>query len=127
MNGEAAIIVRVLKQLNAAVGYHELGMSDDALACLDRLRRLGNIGVFRPAEEILRAEFLTSRQDYGGAAVALENAARMFPSPQNYGLWLALSVCYWQAGEFAQAINSLACARGVKPAESSHKSATPGS
>ena len=36
----------VLKRLKAAVGYHELGMTQHALRCLDSLASLGEIGPF---------------------------------------------------------------------------------
>jgi hypothetical protein len=37
------MIVRVLKRLKAAIGYHELGMTQHALRCLDSLDLLGKI------------------------------------------------------------------------------------
>ena len=41
MGIQTSKIVRVLKRLKAAVGYHELGMTQHALRCLDSLVSLG--------------------------------------------------------------------------------------
>ena len=46
MDSNAGMIVRVTKRLKAAVGYHELGMRQHALRCLDSLDLLGEIGPF---------------------------------------------------------------------------------
>jgi hypothetical protein len=112
---EGGKVVRIVKRLRAAAGYHELGMNQHAMASLDALQPLGDIGPFRLVEEILRGEFLKAEKDYGGAAVALEAAARMLPPPENQALWLALSACYREAGDDPRADNSLACARGATP------------
>ena len=46
MESNTGMIVRVLKRLKAAVGYHELGMTQYAVQCLDSLDLLGEIGPF---------------------------------------------------------------------------------
>ena len=46
MESNASKILRLLKRLKAAVGYHELGMTQHALRCLDSLASLGEIGHF---------------------------------------------------------------------------------
>jgi len=108
-------MARVTKRLRAAVGYYELGMSRHAVQCLDSVLQLGEIGPFRVAEEILRAQFLKSEADYGAAAKALENAARMTPTRDNQALWAAVSACYRDAGDIGRAVNSMAYARGAVP------------
>jgi len=92
---------------------------------LDTVLRIGDIGPFRLAEAILRAEFLKSQVDYGAAAKALENAARMLPSPENQALWLALSTCYREAGDVGRAVDCMAYARGAVPPKAGHKPAEP--
>ena len=44
MEANAIKTVRVLKRLKAAVGYHELGMKQHALQCLDGLCRWARSG-----------------------------------------------------------------------------------
>jgi hypothetical protein len=110
-------VVRAMRRLRAAAGYHELGMAKQAMACLDSVVELGEIGPFRLAVEVLRAEMLKSSGDFSGAAKALENAARVVPAPQNQGLWLALSACCREAGDDCRAVNSLGYARGARPPE----------
>jgi len=63
MESTAGMIVRVLKRLKTAVGYHELGMTLQALRCLDSLASPGKIGPFRPVQAVLRDEFLSNRDD----------------------------------------------------------------
>jgi tetratricopeptide (TPR) repeat protein len=114
---EAATVVRVIKRLKAAAGYYELGMTGHALERLDSLGELEPIGPFALAAEIMRAEFLKAQADYGGAAAALESAACTLPGPQSQALRLALSACYFQAGDVDRAVNNLGYARGAKPPE----------
>ena len=122
MNAYQALVVRVIKRLKTAVGYYELGMVQDALASLDSLKELGDIGSFVLAEEMLRAEILKTEHRYEAAAQALESAARLLPAPFNQALWVALSECYRQAGNSQGAVNSMGCARGAKLPEPPHNS-----
>ena len=64
MESNAGMIMRVLKRLRAAVGYHELGMTQHALRCLDSLVSLGKIGPFGLVQEVLRAEITRNREDH---------------------------------------------------------------
>ena len=52
MESNAGMIVRVLKRLKAAVGYHELGMTRHALRCLDSLPRTRQDWTFWPGRRI---------------------------------------------------------------------------
>jgi tetratricopeptide (TPR) repeat protein len=115
MELKPAQLIRITKRLNHAIGYFELGMMTQALQCLDRLDELGELGPFKLAAEMMRAEVLRVQEHYEAAAVSLETAARMLPAAQGQPVWLALSMCYAQAGDTERAINSMGCARGAKP------------
>ena len=91
---ESGTAVRVMKRLQAAVGYHELGMTQHALQCLTSLWELGDIGPFRAAQRILRTAILGGSDGYSGIAKALEDAANTLPPPQRQALWQALHGCY---------------------------------
>jgi tetratricopeptide (TPR) repeat protein len=119
MDLENAKVVRITKRLRFAIGYYELGMYQQTIACLDHLDELGELGPFKLAAEMVRAEALKAQNQYQSAAVALETAVRMLPAPHDQSVWLALSMCYQQAGDTERAINSLGCARGAKPSEAS--------
>jgi tetratricopeptide (TPR) repeat protein len=119
MELENTKVVRITKRLRSAIGYYELGMFQQAIASLDHLDELGELGPFKLAAEMVRAEALKAQKQYSGAAVALETAARMLPAPHDQSVWLALSMCYRQAGDTERAINSMGCARGAKPLEAS--------
>jgi len=111
MKFDRAQAVRIGKRLNEASGYLELGMAQHALDCLEGL---GNLGPFEAPVEMLRGEALRIQQHYEAAAHLLERAARKFPRPHDRRAWMALSLCYRQAGDTDRAIQSLACARGAR-------------
>ena len=79
MDSNEAMIVRVLKRLRAAVGYHELGMTRHALLCLDSLASLEKIGPFALVADVLRGEFVWHQENHFSAAKALETVACMMP------------------------------------------------
>lgn len=110
-----AKIVRITKRLNHAIGYYELGMAQQAIECIDKLEALGDLGPFRAAAELIRAEALKLANRFDDAATSLEAAAKSLPGPAGQSVWLALSYCYSQAGDATRAVNSLGCARGAKP------------
>ncbi|MBN2474353.1 MAG: hypothetical protein JXB62_07080 [Pirellulales bacterium] len=103
-------MVRTVRCLSEATGYLELGLTQQAIACLDRI---GNPGHFSAMAEMLRAEALRREQRYEDAALCFENAARMLPAPANKPIWLALSAYHRQTGNTIQAIETLAFARGA--------------
>jgi hypothetical protein len=115
MDSNAGIIVRVLKRLRAAVGYHELGMTQHALRCLDGLVSLEKIGPFGLVVDILRHEFVKSQENNVSAAKALETVACMLPMPARNAIQATLAVCDGETPESARAANLMAGARGVKP------------
>jgi len=105
-------LVRVAKRLQEASGYVELGMPQHALDCLVGL---GELGPFEAEVELVRGEAYRAQHRYDDAAVALKAAAKRFPSPFDKSAWLALGLCYFQAGNKAKAAQMLARARGVGP------------
>ena len=86
MKPNADMIVRVLKRLKAAIGYHELGMTQHALRCLDSLTELGKIGPFGLVAEVLRGEILKGQEKHLSAAKALEIVACMLPTPARHAI-----------------------------------------
>ncbi len=116
---EPGVIVnlRVLKRLKAAVGYHELGMTQHALQCIDSLATLGNIGSFGMAAEVLRDEFVKHRENDVSAANALKMLATMLPSAERRAIRMTLAACYGKPAEKRRAaeVRSQELA-GVSPA-----------
>jgi hypothetical protein len=113
-------LVRVTTRVRHAVGYFELGMVEHAVACLDSVDQLGDVGAFRLVVDMLRAEMSHRPESCDHAAQTLEKLASQLPREYSQALWLALSMCYRQAGDEKRAVSSLACARGAKlhlPAE----------
>jgi hypothetical protein len=116
MESNAIMIVRVLKRLKAALGYHELGMTQHALRCLDSLESLGKIGPFGLVEEVLRGEFSTNRENHVPAAKALDVAACMLPTQVREAIEMTLTAYYGQVNDTGRVANSVTGARGAKPA-----------
>jgi tetratricopeptide (TPR) repeat protein len=113
MSIDARQLTRVAKRVVEATGYLELDMAQQAL---DRLNELDDLGPFEAEVELLRGEALRLQQRFEDAAVALQKAARRFPTPFRKPALLALSLCYKQAGDQDRAMQSLAMARGALPA-----------
>ena len=113
METNTSMILRVLKRLKTAVGYHELGMTQHALRSLDSLASLGRIGPFALVAEVLRGEFLGNRENQ--IAKALETVACMLPTPARNAIEMTLAACYGQVNGVGRAANSVARARGAKP------------
>ena len=105
-------VVRTVKRLSEAIGYLELGMTPQALACLEGL---DEPGPFTAIAEMLRGEAARREHRFDEAARSFEAAARMLPAPDNKSIWLALSTFHRQAGNTDLAIESLAYARGARP------------
>ena len=105
-------IIRVVKRLSAAVGYLELGMTQQALACLDDL---DDLGPFKAVAEMLRGEAARRERRFDDAARCFETAARMSPGPDSKAVWMVLSNFHRQAGNTDLAIEALAHARGARP------------
>jgi len=115
MESNAGTIVRVLKRLKAAVGYHELGMTQHALRCLDSLGSLGKIGPFGLVQKVLSDEFNGNQENHISAANALEMVACMLPTPARRAIRMTLAACYGQGNDLGHAANSVARARSAKP------------
>jgi hypothetical protein len=114
MKSNASTIVRVLTRLQAAVGYHELGMTQHALVCLDGLASLGKIGPFGLVQEVLRGEFIRNRENHVSAAKALEMVACMLPTPARHAIGMTLAACYGQVDDAGRPAMPAARARGAK-------------
>jgi hypothetical protein len=104
--------VRVLKRLKAAIGYHELGMTQHALRCLDSLSSLGKIGAFGLVVEVLRDEFTSGRNV--SAEKALDMVACMLPAPARRAIRMTLATCYGTEASRSFA-NDRAASRGAVP------------
>jgi hypothetical protein len=113
MEPNAIKTVRVLKRLKAAVGYHELGMTQHALRCLDGLAPLGQIGPFGLVADVLRDEFSNVR--HMSAEKALDMVACMLPTHARRAVQLTLAVCYGSEDNRRSA-NDRAVFRGAAPA-----------
>jgi len=114
MESNTGMIVRVLKRLKAAVGYHELGMTQHALRCLDSLDLLGKIGPFGVVQDVMRDVFSTNPENRVSAANALEVVACMLSTPARHAIELTLAYCYGQGNDVGRTANDSACARGAK-------------
>jgi hypothetical protein len=99
MESNAGMIVRVLKRLKAAVGYHELGMTQAALRCLDGLASLGKIGPFGLVQEVLRGEFVKDCENRVSATKALEIVAFMLPMPARHAITMTLAAVSVHSGD----------------------------
>jgi hypothetical protein len=86
--------LRVLKRLRAAVGYSELGMTQQALRCLDIIESFGNIAPFGIVVDILRCEFVKNVENDVSAANALRVVASMLSTSERRAIRMTLAVCY---------------------------------
>ena len=107
-------VLRITKRLKAAIGYFELGMLSHAMACLDSLQTVGQIGPFAAAVEVIRAAATNKEAASVDLPASLEAAARTLSGPPSKALWLVISTCYLQAGDEQRASDIMACARGAK-------------
>lgn len=105
-------VVRAVKRLSQAIGYLELGMTQQALACLEGI---DDPGPFTAVAEMLRGEAARREDRLDDAARSFEAAARMMPGPDSKSIWLALSTFHRQVGNTDLAIATLAHARGARP------------
>jgi tetratricopeptide (TPR) repeat protein len=110
MDTNDATTVRAVKRLSEAIGYLELGMTRQAVACLDHVEAGSPVS---PLAEVLRGEVARREHRLDDATRYLETAAQMLPKPASKSIWLALSVFQRQLGDTELAINSLGRARGA--------------
>ncbi len=104
--------IRVSKRLTQAGGYLELGMSQQALDCLENL---GTLGPFEAEVELLRGEAFRRQRRFREAATSFKAAAEKAASPRDRETYLAMSICYRQTGNVLEALQMLARARGAAP------------
>jgi len=112
MRADIAQFIRVSKRLTQAGGYLELGMEQHALDCLDNL---GPLGPFAAEVAVLRGEAFRRQHRFQEAANSFKAAASQMSSPQDRQAYLAMSICYHQAGNVHKAVQMLARARGAAP------------
>ncbi len=113
MNPIAIMIVRVLKRLRTAVGYHELGMTEHALRSLDSLKSLATIEPFGIVAVILRYEFVKERGNFLSIAAALESAAAQLPTPERRAIKLTLAVCFGSTSDASRSATSVSFSEGT--------------
>ena len=113
MDQKSIMTVRVLKRLKAAVGYHELGMTQQAVSCLERVESLGKIEAFGMVVDILRGEFVKNRENDLSAANALEIVAAMLPKPERRAIRMTLAACYGKTDDHVGGGNRAAVDRRV--------------
>ena len=110
MRTDITQFIRVSKRLTQAVGFLELDMPHKAIESLENLDPLGP---FEAEAELLRGEAFRRQRRFREAAKSFKVAARKSLSPQDREAYLAMSVCYHQAGNPVQALKMLARARGA--------------
>lgn len=81
----------VVRHLNAADGYLELGMPAHALTELEAIR---DAGPLRPAVEFMTGLALKDQHRYEDAIEVLHRAATNIPVPHNKDAWRTLGECY---------------------------------
>ena len=111
MRADIAQMIRVSKRLTQAGGYLELDMAEQASECLGDL---GPLGPFEAEVELLRGEAFRRQHRFQEAAHSFQVAARSFSTRGTPETYLAMSMCYRQAGNMLEAVEMLARARGVK-------------
>ncbi len=116
MEPNAIQTVRVLKRLKAAVGYHELGMTQHAVRCIDDLAAFGKIGPFGLVADVLQDEFSNAR--HVSAEKALDMVACMLPKPARRAVRMTLAACYGPT-DSQRSSNDRAGSRGAAPAAES--------
>ena len=122
MDRNAAKLARLLKRLKAAVGYHELGMMQHAVRCLDSLSVVGEVGAFALVADILRDEFLRGPADQLAAASALEVAEGMAPRAARRAIRTTLVTCFGDSKETESGRNSRASLAPASGASSKNPS-----
>lgn len=86
---------RVVRYLNAADGYLELGMPGHALT---ELERISDAGPLKPAVAFMTGLALKDQHRYEEAIVSLHSAATEIPAPHNRDAWRYLGDCYRTTG-----------------------------
>lgn len=115
MEPNAIMILRVVKRLKTAVGYHELGMSRHALRWLESAQQLDTAGPFGLVAEVLRQQFAQYDEDHVAPANNLEIAVRALPDSARLAFELTLAICYGQPDDKGRVANIGALTRGLKP------------
>jgi hypothetical protein len=105
----------IAKAIIESIGYLELGMSEQAIRRLGRVR---DGGVFAPVTALLRKEVARRERRRERVFVGTGNHARpKSPEPVNKGVWLILAACCHAAGQTHRVAEALAYARGAPPSK----------
>jgi tetratricopeptide (TPR) repeat protein len=104
--------VRSQRILREADGYLELGLPQQALNSLDRMKEPTT---FKGQKLYLTGEAFRAMQRYSEASDVLEESADL--SPSNIQVWLALGWCYKRTGRLERAISALERAHEIAPQE----------
>lgn len=106
--------VQIARRIVEASGYLELGMTAQALRVLEPLPIEGPLAA---PVLYLRGQAFRFEQRFDEALAPLTAAAEQFPAPADRHVWMVLSHCHFKSGNTADAVDSLAHARGafVKP------------
>ena len=104
--------VRSQRILREADGYLDLGMPEQALSTLARMREPST---FKGQKLFLTGQALRAMQRYREASEVLEESADL--SPSNIEVWIALGWCYKRTGRLDQAIHALERAQEIAPQE----------
>lgn len=101
----------IVRRLQEAAGYLELGMPTQAL---ESLAAVPDPGPFAAPAALIKGHALSAERRYDEAADRLLVAARLFPEPLARRVWMMISECYRQTGQARLALDSLARARGAQ-------------
>lgn len=106
--------IQICRRIVEASGYLELGLAAQALKTLEPLPADGPLGA---PVLYLRGQAFRFENRFEEAVEPLTAAAERFPSPVDRHIWMVISDCHFKTGNAADAIESLANARGahVKP------------
>jgi len=106
--------VQIARRIVEASGYLELGLAAQAL---NVLAPLPTDGPLSGPVLYLRGQAFRFEHRFDEAVAPLTAAAERFPTPADRHVWMTVSHCQYKLGQMAEAIDSLAHARGafVKP------------
>jgi len=100
MKPEHTCTARAAKRLLEAIGYLELGMIRHTRGCLVEV---GNSAALVSAAEMIRDEAMRRESRQIEDVLPVDLSHPMAPEPVDEDILLALSHCFWEAGESQRA------------------------